>query len=169
MFEREAREPLFCSSLTHSTHELQSNHSLIHHIHMQLDYYQRSNTQVLGRGRKLKNSHTDLASLVRRSHVDLMTLARLPKSPPPSPTLSVDNRSDTDDDDNASRISDWSMTPPLDVNTMARAASYSDIRDFFGSGASSRTPSVASNLSNMTAPSPLEILFPGGNSGNSTK
>jgi hypothetical protein len=61
------------------------------------------------------------------------------------------------------------MTPPLDVNTMARAASYSDIRDFFGSGASSRTPSVASNLSDMTAPSPLEILFPGGNSGNSTK
>ena len=30
-----------------------------------------------------------------------VTLARLPKSPPPSPTLSLDNRSDTDDDDNA--------------------------------------------------------------------
>jgi len=116
---------------------------------------------VLGRGRKLKNSHNDLASLVRRSHVDLMTLARLPMSPPPSPTPS-DNRSDTDDDDNASRISDWSMTPPLDVNTMARAASYSDIRDFFmmpGSNGTSRSPSVSSNLSDMTAPSPLEIFF----------
>ena len=112
---------------------------------------------VLGRGRQIKTSHTDLASLVRRSHVDLMTLARLPSmSPPPSPTQSINT--DTDDDrSQVSTISDWSMTGPVDVNTMARAASYSDIGDFFFANSASRNPSVGSNLSEIA--SPLEISF----------
>ena len=58
------------------------------------------------------------------------------------------------------------MTPPLDVNTMARAASYSDIRDFFGSGAESYSVCRVESLGHDST---ITVeTFSGGNSGNST-
>eukprot|EP00940_MAST-03C_sp_MAST-3C-sp2_P003062 g3062.t1 len=101
---------------------------------------------VLGRGRKLRaTSHVDIASLIRRSHVDLVTLARLPPTSPTSTSpnsvrsfrstesLTSATKDSVDDagDRGGDRVRDWCMTPPLDAATIVRAASRTDLESEF--------------------------------------
>ena len=104
--------------------------------------HQQLYLHVLGRGRRIKTSHVDLQSLVHRSHCDLVTLARLPREfrqpsvPSRSPSISpgADSWVQLSEDREDRTVGDWCITPPLNVETFARAESFSDLFGLSSSG-----------------------------------